>query len=117
MTLSERQCDFTYRVSMLIQKADQLRMRVAAIDWGRDLETQKRYVAMKKSKTMNSKHLDNLAVDLKVIKDGKAYQDYDTMKPLGEYWESLGGRWGGRFGEDLTKVPPVPGWDAPHFEA
>jgi D-alanyl-D-alanine carboxypeptidase len=46
---------------------------------------------------VHSLHMVRLAVDLNLFIAG-AYQD-DTGKyePLGVYWESLGGVWGGRF--------------------
>lgn len=69
----------------------------------------------KKSKVTYSKHNDRLAVDLLIARDGKDLID-EEYRPIGEKWESMGGRWGGRFGvkkeEYITKV----GWDAGHFE-
>ena len=48
----------------------------------------------------NSLHCDRLAVDLNFFKDGLLIT---TPLVVAEYWESLGGSWGGRFG------------DPPHF--
>ena len=44
-----------------------------------------------------SKHHDRLAVDFNLFIDGKYRRDTEAHKPLGEYWESIGGTWGGRF--------------------
>ena len=45
----------------------------------------------------NSLHTVRLAIDLNLFKDGKWLQNTEDHKPLGEYWESIGGAWGGRF--------------------
>lgn len=44
-----------------------------------------------------SLHMDRLAIDLNLFKDGKFLTDTEDHRPLGEYWESIGGTWGGRF--------------------
>lgn len=45
----------------------------------------------------NSKHYSRLAVDFNLFKDGVYLKKTEDHKPLGEYWESIGGTWGGRF--------------------
>jgi hypothetical protein len=47
----------------------------------------------------NSLHIDGLAVDLLLFKDGKYLTQTEDYTPLGTYWESLHPlcRWGGRF--------------------
>ena len=45
----------------------------------------------------NSAHKQKLAIDLNLFKDGVYLSTTEAHKPLGEYWESLGGSWGGRF--------------------
>lgn len=54
----------------------------------------------------NSLHLKKLAIDLSIFKQGKFLQEVEEIEPIGIYWESLGGTWGGRF----TTRP-----DADHF--
>lgn len=44
-----------------------------------------------------SNHKIRLAVDFNLFKDGKFLQSTNDHLPLGEYWEDLGGSWGGRF--------------------
>lgn len=44
-----------------------------------------------------SLHKDSLAIDLVLFKDSKYLTDTEDYKELGEYWESIGGTWGGRF--------------------
>lgn len=45
----------------------------------------------------NSFHYKRLAADLNLFKDGRYLQETIDHLPLGEFWESLGGTWGGRF--------------------
>lgn len=44
-----------------------------------------------------SLHYSRLAQDLNLFKDGKYLTDTEDHKPLGKFWESIGGTWGGRF--------------------
>ena len=44
-----------------------------------------------------SNHKLRLAADLNLFKDGKFLTDTKDHEPLGLYWESIGGAWGGRF--------------------
>ncbi len=46
-----------------------------------------------------SAHKQRLAIDLNLFKDGKWLTSTDDHKELGEYWESMGGAWGGRFND------------------
>jgi hypothetical protein len=46
---------------------------------------------------VSSCHKIRLAVDLNLFKDGVYMQATEDHAPLGEYWESIGGSWGGRF--------------------
>ena len=42
-------------------------------------------------------HYKRLAIDLNLFKDGKYLTKTEDHEPLGLFWESLGGTWGGRF--------------------
>ena len=44
-----------------------------------------------------SLHHDKLAKDLDLFKDGKYLTKTKDHRPLGIYWEQMGGTWGGRF--------------------
>jgi len=44
-----------------------------------------------------SLHKSRLAVDFNLFKDGKYLTRTEDHRPLGEFWESIGGTWGGRF--------------------
>ena len=72
-------------------------------------------VANGKSKVKYGKHNDRLAIDLLIAKDGADLQD-EEYRPIGEYWESIGGTWGGRFGVKKEDYDKKVGWDAGHFE-
>lgn len=45
----------------------------------------------------NSLHKMRLAVDFNLFKNGEYLPNTEDHQPLGEYWESIGGTWGGRF--------------------
>ncbi|MHC4707252.1 MAG: M15 family metallopeptidase domain-containing protein [Planctomycetota bacterium] len=42
-------------------------------------------------------HSKKLAQDVNLFKDGKYLDKTEDHEPLGLFWESLGGTWGGRF--------------------
>jgi len=45
----------------------------------------------------NSLHTQRLAVDFNLFINGEYKISTEAYRPLGEYWESIGGSWGGRF--------------------
>jgi len=47
----------------------------------------------------NSLHYVKLAQDLSLFHDGVYLTSSNAYEELGKYWESLGGAWGGRFGD------------------
>lgn len=56
------------------------------------------HVGQKQSySSANSLHKERLAVDFNLFKDGVYLTRTEDHRPLGEYWESIGGAWGGRF--------------------
>lgn len=114
----EKQWQFLKMVGRLIARAEQSDTPVVILEYYRSLETQKGYVARGASKTLDSKHIIGLAIDIAFLDDlrddGKLNYSTEKYRPLGEFWESLGGRWGGRFGE--TSPGAGNGWDAGHLE-
>jgi hypothetical protein len=46
-----------------------------------------------------SLHRKRLAVDFNLFKDGVYLTQTEDYEPLGLYWESIGGSWGGRFND------------------
>lgn len=75
----------------------------------RTIEQQQIYVKTGRSKTMQSKHLQRLAIDLNFFKDGSLIYDIALLKAIGDYWESLtpGNQWGGNWKSFK---------DVPHFQ-
>lgn|SRR3990167_7909951 len=119
--LGVRQCEFTHALALLIIRAAQEKKFVKIQELNRTIQVQKEYVAKGVSKTLDSRHLDNLAVDMYIydLSTSSPVADLEQYRSLGEYWESLGGRWGGRFGlESLSKNEQNAklGWDPYHFE-
>ncbi len=107
MTLSEKQRKFTWLVSRLIEWAYDMGYEITLGEALRTPEQQALYVKAGKSKTMNSKHLEKLAIDLNLFVDGEYRTDKPSYEPLGEYWKKLDSEcvWGGDWG-----------WDANHFQ-
>ncbi|MCC7202434.1 MAG: M15 family metallopeptidase [Nitrospirae bacterium] len=113
LTLRERQSVFASYVGQLLTKATELGTPVVVLEWYRSKERQQYLVSIGRSRTLNSKHIDGLAVDLCFLADlkddGQMNWTADKYRHLGVYWESLDPKnhWGG-------------GWqtfvDAPHFE-
>lgn len=119
MSVRSKQAKFHYMLGMLLLKATELNTSIVILELYRDMATQKAYVARGVSKTLNSKHLSGLAVDIAFLEDiqddGKINFAKEKYRSLGEFWESLGGRWGGRFGDD-PDTKKIEGWDCLHFE-
>ena len=115
MTLSEKQQQFTFNIHLLIQEAFRLGFKLTFGEATRPIEqvwlnfygysitnTNGVLSLVKKqptSKTLNSKHVDRLAVDFNIFKDGILINDPKIIQPLGEYWMSLNteNTWGGDF--------------------
>lgn len=118
-SLSLRQCAFTHALAILIAEIERRGYQVKIQELNRTVATQHEYMASGVSKTMNSRHLDKLAADLILFHNGILVESDEAYRPFGEFWESLGGRWGGRFGyEDQPKEIKAEklGWDCDHFE-
>ncbi|HCM1923108.1 TPA: M15 family metallopeptidase [Salmonella enterica subsp. salamae serovar 16:m,t:e,n,x] len=96
MTLSEKQALFTVMVARLILFADQHGLRLTFGEAFRTPE-QAALNAKKGSGIKNSLHTQRLAIDFNLFVNGEYKTDSRDYLPLGEYWESIGGTWGGRF--------------------
>jgi len=120
MRLSEKQAIFTCMVAEFLTAICACReitgITVTLGEVYRTEYQQKHYVRSGKSKTYRSKHLKRLAIDLNLFIDGKYITDKEKYRILGEIWESIGGRWGGRFGVSPEDYFIKVGWDAGHFE-
>ncbi|EDT6692621.1 M15 family metallopeptidase [Salmonella enterica subsp. enterica] len=96
MTLSEKQALFTAMIGQLILFADQHGLRLTFGEAYRTPE-QAALNAKRGSGIKNSLHTQRLAVDFNLFVNGEYKTDSSDYLPLGEYWESIGGTWGGRF--------------------
>jgi hypothetical protein len=118
-SLTTRQCEFCAALGRLLVFAAgrSLKLKIQGpYGFFRTESQQAALVAAKKSKTMNSRHLSGLAADLTVFVGETPIWDGKIYRQLGEFWETQGGRWGGRFGVDPLNYSSQIGWDPYHFE-
>lgn len=105
MTLRDKQSIFTFNIHMLIAKAYELGFELTFGEVFRTLEQQKIYFNTGRSKTMNSRHLERMAVDFNIFKNERMLfqdkalliSDLQATLALGNYWLSLNpdNVWGG----------------------
>jgi len=106
MTLGQKQELFLLNAAKLIIWANEQGYQVRPGELVRTLEQQRFYVEQGKSKTMNSRHVQKLAIDLYLIEDGKLAPK-QAYEPLAEYWKTL----------NTDNVAGYDwGWDPNHFE-
>ena len=91
-----KQTAFSRMLVRLLQKAHDLGYEVTLGEAYRPPE-QAAANAAKGVGIRNSLHILRLAVDLNLFRDGQYLSSTESHRPLGEYWESIGGSWGGRF--------------------
>ncbi|MCL6269329.1 M15 family metallopeptidase [Sansalvadorimonas sp. 2012CJ34-2] len=110
----QKQAQFLIHVTQLLQKAYEASFIVTGGELYRTVEQQKLYVRQGRSKTMNSRHLQRLAIDLNFFipdQEGKVRLTYEKsdLQAIGDYWESLhsDNKWGGNWKKFK---------DTPHFE-
>ena len=125
MTLREKQSIFILNVGKLIQWAFENGYELTIGEGYRTKDQQTLYFkgltlvetgghvilakTSPKSKTMFSKHLDKLAIDLNVFINGELTYEKAKIQKVGDYWESLHpeNSWGGNWTSFL---------DIPHFQ-
>lgn len=95
-SLGQKQRQFTKMVGQLIEFAYHSGYELTFGEAYRTPE-QAALNAKKGSGISNSLHIQRLAIDLNLFKGGQYLPDSESHRPLGEYWESIGGSWGGRF--------------------
>lgn len=98
MTLSQQQRKFTRMLADLVVWAYD---HGYELTYGEAFRTPEQAALNAKSGKgiVNSLHTMRLAVDFNLFKDGKYLTSTEAHRPLGEVWESIGGSWGGRFGD------------------
>ena len=98
---------FIFMLIRLLLFAYRKRIPIRGGSWNRGLEECRRNVE-KGTGILNSKHRYSLAVDLWIAagpngrqitwtRRGDTSETIDQFRAMGEYWEKLGGVWGGRF--------------------
>ena len=92
--LLEKQFKFSLMVTRLVYFAESEGYKISLGYAYRDPEGNKLIGGHPKSL-----HTKRLAIDLNLFKDGVYLKKTEDYTPLGEYWESLGGSWGGRFND------------------
>ena len=88
LSLGDKQRKFTRMIGLLIERAYQL---------GYELTFGDAYA--KDGHMSGSLHYSRLAVDFNLFKDGVYLTKTEDHKELGEFWEEIGGSWGGRFND------------------
>ena len=88
MSLRDQQIEFVLKVAELIQWAYAQGYTLSFGDaWA------------KSGHKEGSFHYKRLAIDLNLFLEGKYLDDTDFYRPLGAYWISIGGTWGGRWND------------------
>jgi hypothetical protein len=96
--LLRRQHQFARMVAQLIAKANQMGYDVTLGEaWRSEFEAVR--LAKNKLGIKRSLHCDRLAIDLNLFRGGIYLRDTESHRALGEWWESMGGSWGGRFND------------------
>jgi hypothetical protein len=91
MTLREKQSKFTKMVGELI---------LFAYENGYELTLGNAYRSSRDpTGSRKSLHRKRLAIDINLFIEGKYQRTTRAHEPLGEFWKSIGGTWGGDFGD------------------
>ena len=98
-TLGDKQKHFARLVPRLIDKAHEMGFEVTLGDAYRDPRAFGPVGLFKSYGNASSAHKQRLAIDLNLFKDGEFLTSTKAHEPLGEWWESQGGTWGGRFND------------------
>lgn len=96
-TLSQKQQRFARMVARLLDQAVSMGYEVTLGDAYRDPRVFGPVGVMQGYGQAKSCHKLRLAVDLNLFKNGVYLSTTDDHLPLGTWWESQGGSWGGRF--------------------
>lgn len=97
MTLQQKQAKFAQMVARLIDQAFAMGYEVTIGDAYRDPRVFGNIGQRLGYGHPKSAHKYRLAIDLNLFQNGRFLQSSEDHKPLGEWWESQGGTWGGRF--------------------
>lgn len=99
MTLGQKQRKFTRMIAQLIVFAYDKGYELTFGDAYRDTRVHGAVGTKKSYSSASSLHKERLAVDFNLFKDGVYMTASEDYRELGEFWESIGGAWGGRFND------------------
>ena len=99
MTLRQKQSQFVQMVAKLIAHAYAHGYELTFGDAYRDPRVHGDFGERKNYSSPNSLHKVRLAIDFNLFRNGKYLTSSEAHEPLGVYWESIGGTWGGRFND------------------
>jgi hypothetical protein len=99
MTLREKQSKFVKMLAQLIAFAYANGYELSIGDGYRDPSLHGALGVKMAYGHKNSCHKIRLAVDFNLFRDGVYISTTEGHRPLGEFWESIGGTWGGRFND------------------
>lgn len=86
MTLRQKQSKFVSMVALLIQFAYEQGYEITFGDaWAHDGHKE------------GSFHYKRLAIDINLFRNGSYLSSTESHRPLGDFWESIGGSWGGKW--------------------
>jgi len=104
LTIRQKQAVFVKALTELFVYANLRRIDFCVLELYRSPRRQLELFRQGRTKTLSSKHLLGLAVDIAILKDGRVVlehiPEYDL---LGEFWSWLGGTWGGHW-ESLEDI-------------
>ena len=98
-TLREKQSRFVKMQARLIDWAYTNGYELTLGDAYRDPRTHGKIGIFKCYGKAFSNHKRRLAQDYNLFKDGKFLSSSEDHRPLGEFWKSIGGSWGGDFND------------------
>jgi len=98
-TMGQMQRRFARMVPRLIDKAHEMGFEVTLGDGYRDPRVFGKMGERLGYGESNSCHKLRLAIDLNLFRNGVFCDKSEDHRPLGEWWESQGGAWGGRFND------------------
>lgn len=97
-TLRQKQSRFARMLASLILQAGVMGYEVTMGEAYRSPEQAARNAESGKG-IANSLHCIRLATDINLFRGGEYLSSTEDYRPLGEWWESQGGAWGGRFND------------------
>ncbi len=111
-----KQSKFSGMVAQLILFGHALGLEVTLGEAWRPQEMQKIYFEKGLSKTLINVHESRMAIDLNIFHKGVWLTKGEDYRKMGEFWEMLGGTWGGRFDVKKENYDKEVGWDPGHFQ-